>query len=259
MVNTSAGAKYGQADYVTSGCGMGYETMYLTERGVRLTGIDGWSWDALRAYGEEVRADARREVDLGRSQGQPHRLLSSRSCTISRFCRRPASWSLLPGQDREGVGRLDARGGDHRGSARPQFRPRPSRPLRVACDARPKASSLSISLTPGHWPSARARGPYRPFLGNGGGGRRQQVGRDGINIVPPGDAGVEGSTRRASRRGRALELQGRHRFDVAPMPSDAVHQKESESISATTHGVRLRRSEFRDHAPAQAVLCLSAG
>ena len=47
VVNTSAGMKYGQADYVTSGCGMGYEaTMYLLERGVRLTGTDGWSWDA---------------------------------------------------------------------------------------------------------------------------------------------------------------------------------------------------------------------
>src|SRR5487761_2442805 len=47
VVNTSAGAKYGRPDYVTSGCGMGYEaTMYLLERGVRLTGIDGWSWDA---------------------------------------------------------------------------------------------------------------------------------------------------------------------------------------------------------------------
>ena len=47
VVNTSAGAKYGQADYVASGCGMGDEaTMYLLERGVRLTGIDGWSWDA---------------------------------------------------------------------------------------------------------------------------------------------------------------------------------------------------------------------
>jgi kynurenine formamidase len=47
VVNTSAGAKYGQADYINSGCGMGYAaTMYLLERGVRLTGIDGWSWDA---------------------------------------------------------------------------------------------------------------------------------------------------------------------------------------------------------------------
>jgi len=47
VVNTSAGVKYGRADFVNSGCGMGYEaTMYLLERGVRLTGIDGWSWDA---------------------------------------------------------------------------------------------------------------------------------------------------------------------------------------------------------------------
>jgi kynurenine formamidase len=47
VVNTAAGKRYGQDDYVTAGCGMGYEaTMYLLERGVRLTGTDGWSWDA---------------------------------------------------------------------------------------------------------------------------------------------------------------------------------------------------------------------
>jgi kynurenine formamidase len=47
VVNTSAGKRYGQDDYVTAGCGMGYDaTMYLLERGVRLTGTDGWSWDA---------------------------------------------------------------------------------------------------------------------------------------------------------------------------------------------------------------------
>jgi kynurenine formamidase len=47
VVNTSAGAKYGRPDYVASGCGMGREaTLYLLERGVRLTGTDGWSWDA---------------------------------------------------------------------------------------------------------------------------------------------------------------------------------------------------------------------
>jgi len=39
LINTRAGSRYGQADYVTSGCGMGYEaTMYLLERGVRITG-----------------------------------------------------------------------------------------------------------------------------------------------------------------------------------------------------------------------------
>ena len=47
LVNTSAAARYGTAGYVPGGCGMGYAaTMYLLERGVRLTGTDGWSWDA---------------------------------------------------------------------------------------------------------------------------------------------------------------------------------------------------------------------
>ena len=47
LVNTRAGERYGHDDYVTSGCGMGYEaTMYLLERGVRVTGTDAWSWDA---------------------------------------------------------------------------------------------------------------------------------------------------------------------------------------------------------------------
>ncbi|BBB14383.1 cyclase family protein [Sphingopyxis sp. FD7] len=47
VVNTAAGKRYGADDYVTAGCGMGYEaTMYLLERGIRLTGTDGWSWDA---------------------------------------------------------------------------------------------------------------------------------------------------------------------------------------------------------------------
>jgi kynurenine formamidase len=51
MVNTRAGSRYGHGDYVSAGCGMGYEaTMYLLERGVRLTGTDAWSWDAPFSY-----------------------------------------------------------------------------------------------------------------------------------------------------------------------------------------------------------------
>ncbi|WP_419834668.1 cyclase family protein [Endozoicomonas atrinae] len=47
VVNTRAGSRYGKDDYVASGCGMGLEaTMYLLERGVKLTGTDAWSWDA---------------------------------------------------------------------------------------------------------------------------------------------------------------------------------------------------------------------
>jgi len=51
LVNTRAGSRYGYDDYVSSGCGMGYEaTMYLLEKGVRLTGTDAWSWDAPFVY-----------------------------------------------------------------------------------------------------------------------------------------------------------------------------------------------------------------
>ena len=56
VVNTAAGLRYGQPDYLDSGCGMGREaTLWLLERGVRVTGTDAWSWDApfrhtARAY-----------------------------------------------------------------------------------------------------------------------------------------------------------------------------------------------------------------
>ena len=44
VVNTRAAARFGQDDYVSAGCGMGRAaTLYLTERGVRVTGTDGWS------------------------------------------------------------------------------------------------------------------------------------------------------------------------------------------------------------------------
>ncbi len=47
LVNTAAGAVYGEPHYVATGCGMGRAaTNYLTEKGVRITGTDAWSWDA---------------------------------------------------------------------------------------------------------------------------------------------------------------------------------------------------------------------
>ena len=47
VVNTAAGRAYGRDDYVSTGCGMGKAaTLFLLERGVRVTGTDGWSWDA---------------------------------------------------------------------------------------------------------------------------------------------------------------------------------------------------------------------
>jgi kynurenine formamidase len=47
VINTSAGERYGMDDYVDRGCGVGREgTLWLLERGVRVVGTDGWSWDA---------------------------------------------------------------------------------------------------------------------------------------------------------------------------------------------------------------------
>ncbi len=63
VVNTRAGSAYGRPDYVSAGCGMGRDaTLYLLERGVRLTGTDAWSWDApfvhtKKKYAESGDAD----------------------------------------------------------------------------------------------------------------------------------------------------------------------------------------------------------
>lgn len=47
VVNTRAGEVHGNDDYIDTGCGMGRDaTLYLLERGVRVTGTDAWSWDA---------------------------------------------------------------------------------------------------------------------------------------------------------------------------------------------------------------------
>jgi kynurenine formamidase len=47
VVNTRAGRRYGEPDYLSAGCGVGRDaTLYLLERGVRVTGTDAWSWDA---------------------------------------------------------------------------------------------------------------------------------------------------------------------------------------------------------------------
>ena len=55
VVNTRAGSRYGEDDYVDSGCGMGKAaTLWLLERGVRLVGTDGWSWDAPFSRHEEA-------------------------------------------------------------------------------------------------------------------------------------------------------------------------------------------------------------
>ena len=54
VVNTRAGTAYGTAEYVSAGAGMGRAaTLYLLERGVRVTGTDAWSWDAPFVHTKE--------------------------------------------------------------------------------------------------------------------------------------------------------------------------------------------------------------
>ncbi len=54
LVNTRAGAADRTPEYVSAGAGMGRAaTLYLLERGVRVTGTDAWSWDAPFAHTRE--------------------------------------------------------------------------------------------------------------------------------------------------------------------------------------------------------------
>ncbi len=60
LVNTRAARMYGTPDYVDSGCGIGREaTLYLLERGVRVTGTDAWSWDAPFSFTQRRYAETR--------------------------------------------------------------------------------------------------------------------------------------------------------------------------------------------------------
>ncbi len=60
VVNTAAGAIFGQPAYIHTGCGMGRDaTLYLTERGVRVVGTDAWSWDAPFSHTAKKWAETR--------------------------------------------------------------------------------------------------------------------------------------------------------------------------------------------------------
>ena len=89
VVNTRAGSAYGGDDYVSAGCGMGYEaTMYLLERGVRLTGTDAWSWDAPFVYTAEKYADTQ-DASLiweGHKAGGISVIAIWKSCTTWKHC-----------------------------------------------------------------------------------------------------------------------------------------------------------------------------
>ncbi len=119
VVNTRAGSRYGNDDYVNSGCGMGYDaTMFLLEkrhspdRHRRLE-----LGRAVLLHRPEMGEGPRPVDHLGRPQGRPrHRLLPPREAAQSRGAAgRRLHHLLLPAQDPRRLRRLDARGGDLRG------------------------------------------------------------------------------------------------------------------------------------------------
>jgi kynurenine formamidase len=77
LVRTGRDAHYGDADYVRRGCGVSAAaTAWLYERGVRVMGIDAWSWDSplhLQAAAALARQEtgvfwAAHQVDLAYAQ-----------------------------------------------------------------------------------------------------------------------------------------------------------------------------------------------
>ena len=98
---------------------MGREaTLYLLERGVRVTGTDGWSWDAPFIYTDaEIRRDAAMPSLIweghraGREIGYCHieKLHNLEALPVDGL-----HGELLSGESARRLGRMDARGGDHR-------------------------------------------------------------------------------------------------------------------------------------------------
>jgi hypothetical protein len=99
----------------------GYEaTMYLLERGVRLTGTDAWSWDAPfvphRAPSHAETGERRPHLGRATRPGATSATATWRSCATSRSLP-PARFhhvSCFPVKIRARLGRLDPRRGDLR-------------------------------------------------------------------------------------------------------------------------------------------------
>ena len=126
-MNTSAGKAYGQPDFIDRGCGFGREaTLFLLNQGVRVTGTNGWSWDAPFSFTAK-RFKETGDASLiweghkaGRDIGYCHlaKLHNLEALPAERLLH-----LVLPAQDPRRLGRLDARGGDLRGLTRRACQP----------------------------------------------------------------------------------------------------------------------------------------
>ena len=115
LVNTRAASCIGSDEYLTAGCGMGRAaTLYLTSRGVRVTGIDAWGWDVPFVHMRPALAGNARPIHhLGRPQSRSRNPVLSYGEAVQSGT---ASQSRLHGrlfsaQGETWFGRLDPRGG----------------------------------------------------------------------------------------------------------------------------------------------------
>jgi kynurenine formamidase len=94
LMNTAAGAAYGDPSFLNKGCGMGREaTLYLLKQGVRVAGTDAWSWDAPFSFTAKRFAEKGDRASSGRVTRRAARsaIATWRSSPTSTSCRRPAS------------------------------------------------------------------------------------------------------------------------------------------------------------------------
>ena len=116
VVNTRAGSRYGEADYIDTGCGFGRAaTLWLVEQGIRVVGTDAWSWDAPFSHTRQrVQETGDAGADLGGPPGRPRPgLLPDREDAQSGGTAAGRVPDLgLPGQAAPRLGRLDPGGGD---------------------------------------------------------------------------------------------------------------------------------------------------
>ena len=100
LVNTRASSCIGTDEYLTAGCGMGREaTLYLTSRGVRVTGIDAWAgMRRLRIYASAGwRRTTRRSSGKAIKPVAKSRIAIWKSCAIWSSCQITASpWPAFP-------------------------------------------------------------------------------------------------------------------------------------------------------------------
>jgi len=114
LVQTGADAFWGKPEYLIKGAGMDREsTLFLTEKGVRVVGIDAWSWDRPLPYLAREFGNRGPQSHLGGAFCRDRDGLLPYGKNGQSVGHRQASrvyGLLFSGEDQTGLGRLDPAG-----------------------------------------------------------------------------------------------------------------------------------------------------